>query len=97
MFGGVSRQRTPDGGDIDLALLHCLHQARRGIGLTIIAVDHVAANVVDHPLLPERMGGRGVVSIAADQVHADSELPKCRIVDSPELKISASQSHEYIT
>lgn len=75
----IAGQRTPGCGDIDVAVLDRLDQARRRIDLTIVAIDRVAADIVDDALFAERLRGRRIVAVIADQMHADHKLMQARI------------------
>src|SRR3954454_4652367 len=96
MLGDVARERSPSCGDVDLAILDCLDQSGRRIGFAVVAIDHVAANIVDYSLLAERMRRRGVVAIIADKMHANGEAAQLRVADGDKMKMARGLTDEDI-
>jgi hypothetical protein len=77
----VTRQRTPCNGRIDLSLRHCLDELRRRALLPVVAVQRVAADVVDDAALCQSMGGWSICPVVTDQMNADFQLAQNRIVE----------------
>src|SRR5689334_11149582 len=64
---------------VDLAMLDRLDQPRRRVGLTIVAIDYITANIVDDSLLTKHLRGRRILTVIAYEMHADRQMVQARI------------------
>src|SRR3954454_19371808 len=79
--GEISGERSPSDCYIDLAFGYGIDNARRGIGLGIIAIDRITADILDDAPHGQRMRGRCIEAIVTDHLDADSELSQARVVE----------------
>jgi hypothetical protein len=77
----ISRDRSPDCGDVDLAVRHRVDDVGGRMVLSIIAVDREAAHILDDAAPCERLSGRRVHAVVADELDADLPDAKTWIIE----------------
>ena len=93
--GEVTGDRAPYGGDVDLSRGDRMNNFRQRMVVAVVAVDHESAHVSDDPSLGERMRGRRVHAVVADELDADLARPEAWIVERGDRRF-AGLGHEHV-
>ena len=64
--------------------------------MPIVAVDRVAAHIIDDALLAERLCGRRIVAVIADQMHTDRQMVQARVEQGGEIEVMVLAGDEDI-
>ena len=92
----VTGQRAPDHRDIEPTVSDVIDDQPRRTVQRIVAVQHVAAYVVDDAASAQRMRRRRVGEIVTDHLHADRQRPQARVIESAQLHAIRRTRDEYI-
>src|SRR5262249_34688750 len=94
--GEVSGERPPDDRDVHLPRRHGVNQRGGWVRRGVIAVDAVTDHVADDAAERERVGGRRVLVIVADEVDPDPEPAERGIVERIDGEVAVAPGEEYV-
>ena len=92
----IACQRSPGDRHIYIALGDGIDDRGGRVGGAIVAVDQVAAHVVDDATPRQRVRGRGVLRVVADHLHTDPKLPQPWVIERRDIQMPVGARDEHV-